>query len=108
MGYLEQVLLQHIDHKLDRMVDMLNQILKKEKDIMSAVDDALTQAEAAAKATTDQEDVIIGILTTVTKLINDLKAGADPATVARITALASALDAKKDALAAAGAATPTS
>ncbi len=101
--------LRDIGDSQDRIIGLLHQVLNMETEVMSQLDDALTAAEAAAKTTVDQEDVIIGILTVVTKLINDLKAGTtDPATVARIQALADALNAKTPALAAAGAATPTS
>ncbi len=96
------VVLTRIEHKLDRVLGILNMVLQKEEMIMAQVDDVLTQAEAAAKANSDAEDAAIGLLQALAKAIADLKAaGTDPATVARIQALSDALTAKATALAAA-------
>lgn len=69
---------------------------------MTAIDDALTQAEAAAKSNSDAEDAVQTLLTTLSKQIADLKtAGTDPATVARITALSDSINARAAGLSAA-------
>lgn len=82
--------------------EMLGLIIDKENFLMSQLDDALTAAEASAKANTDAEDAVIALLGTLSTQIADLKAGTtDAATIARITALSDGLKAKADALAAA-------
>lgn len=68
---------------------------------MTAVTDALDAAEAAAKADTDAENAVESLLTTLSKQISDLKTGSDPATAARIQALADATSARAAQLAAA-------
>lgn len=69
---------------------------------MTAIDDVLTKAEAAAKADSDAENAAETLLTTLSAQIAALKQdGSDPATVARIQALADGLTAKAAALAAA-------
>lgn len=82
--------------------EMLSIIIKKEEFIMSAIDDALTQAEAAAKSNSDADDAAETLLVSISQMITDLKAaGTDPATVARITALSDALSARASKLSAA-------
>lgn len=71
---------------------MLGLIIYKENEIMSALDDQLTQAEAAAKANADADDAAEKLLLQLAQMITDLKTnGTDPATLARITALSTAL-----------------
>lgn len=80
----------------------LDLILEKEDYIMSAIDDALTQAEAAAKSNSDADDAAEALLVSISKMIADLKAaGTDPATLARITALSTALSSRAAQLSAA-------
>lgn len=72
--------------------EMLSLIIINEEMIMSAIDDQLTQAEAAAKANSDADDAAEALLVTISKMVADLKAaGTDPATLARITALSTSL-----------------
>lgn len=74
---------------------LLGLILNNQETMMSALDDALTQAEAAAKANSDADDSAEKLLVTISQMIADLKAaGTDPATLARITALSTALNAR--------------
>jgi hypothetical protein len=81
---------------------MLGLILEGEEIIMSQETDALDQAETAAKNNADAEDSVIGILNTVVSQLNAIKtAGGDPAVVARVSALATALQARTSVLAAA-------
>lgn len=81
---------------------LMRRTKRMEHEIMSAISDVLDQAEANAKAESDAEDAAIALLVTLSKAIADLKAaGTDPATVARIQALADGLKAKADALGAA-------
>lgn len=88
--------------RLDVLNRKLDLIIQKENVIMTAIDDALTQAEAAAKSNSDAEDAVQALLTTLSKQISDLKAaGTDPATVTRITALSDSLTARAAALSAA-------
>ena len=69
---------------------------------MSAIDDALTAAEAAAKANSDADDAAEKLLLAIAAEIANLKAaGTDPATVARITALSTALTSRASQLSAA-------
>jgi hypothetical protein len=109
----------HIHHKIDpwqtapawalELREMLSLLLVRTEiitgnteTIMSALDDALTQAETAAKANSDAEDAVETLLTTLSTQIANLKTtGTDPATIARIQALATALTAKASTLAAA-------
>lgn len=84
------------DHEVLRRLDALlrNQglIIHNEEIIMSALDDQLTQAEAAAKANADADDAAEKLLLQLAQMITDLKQnGTDPATLARITALSTAL-----------------
>lgn len=75
--------------ELSRKLDL---IIMKENQIMTAMDDALTQAEAAAKQNSDADDAAEQLLVSIAKMVADLKAaGTDPATLARITALSTAL-----------------
>jgi hypothetical protein len=91
-----------IERKVDRALFLLDLVLKQETKIMADIHEVLTNAEAAAKANSDAEDAAMALLTTLAKAIADLKAtGTDPATVARIQALADGLNAKAAALAAA-------
>lgn len=94
--------LDRIERKLDVLLGGEAVILKNQETIMSAITDALDRAEAAAKDNADAEDAVIALLGALSSQIADLKANvADPAAVARIQALADAVNAKKDALAAA-------
>jgi hypothetical protein len=84
-----------VSARLDEISQKLSLIIEKENLIMAAIDDALTQAEAAAKANSDADDSAEKLLVTISKMIADLKAsGTDPATLARITALATALNSR--------------
>src|SRR5512141_2252774 len=75
------------------IMQQLGLIIEKENNIMSALTDALDQAEAAAKANSDADDAAEALLTTIAAMVNDLKnSQTDPATVDRITALAGALN----------------
>jgi hypothetical protein len=78
--------------RLDGIQNMLGLVLEKEDMIMSAQTDALDQAEAAAAANSAADDSAEQLLITLSAMIADLKANTtDPATVQRITALATAL-----------------
>lgn len=91
-----------IRHHLQRIEQKLDAIFNLEETIMSAIDDALTQAEAAAKANSDADDAAEQLLITISKMVADLKAaGTDPATLARITSLSTALSARASKLSAA-------
>lgn len=80
----------------------LNLIIHQEYIIMSQLTDALDQAEAAAAANSAADDSAEALLINLAKMIADLKAsGTDPATVARITALSTALSDRAGRLAAA-------
>ncbi len=69
---------------------------------MAAIDDVMAQAEAAARANSEADDAAEALLIAISKMIADLKAaGTDPATIARIQALADALNARAAQLAAA-------
>lgn len=84
-----------IDHKLDL-------ISSKEDAIMSLETDALDQAEAAAAANSAADDAAEALLVKIAALIADLKNNqTDPATVARINALSTALNARAAQLSAA-------
>jgi type IV secretory pathway TrbF-like protein len=79
-------------NRLDSIEDKLDQILEGEQIIMSMETDALDQAEAAAAANAAADDSAEQLLVTLSKMVADLKANTtDPATVARITALATAI-----------------
>jgi DNA-binding GntR family transcriptional regulator len=98
-GAADRATLKRIENKLDAQAAKL---AKMETEIMSALDDAFTQAEAAAKANSDAEDSVETLLTTLSAQIAALKtSGTDPATVTRINALTTALNAKAAGLAAA-------
>ncbi len=88
---------------------MLVLVLQKENMIMSAESDALDQAEAAAKANSAADDSAEALLVTISQMIRDLQQNqTDPATAARINALATALNGRSSQLAAAVVAnTPT-
>lgn len=96
-----------IRHQLNRIewkIDALHQI---EEDIMSAIEDELTKAEAAAKANSDADDAAEALLVKISQMIADLKAaGTDPATLTRIDALATALNDRAAKLSAAVVANP--
>jgi len=78
--------------RLDDIEDKLDQIIEGEQIIMSMETDALDQAEAAAAANAAADDSAEQLLITLSKMVADLKASTtDPATVARITALANAI-----------------
>jgi type IV secretory pathway TrbF-like protein len=71
---------------------MLSLITRNEEIIMSLETDALDQAEAAAKANSDADDAAEKLLITLSGMVADLKnSTTDPAVVARITALATAI-----------------
>lgn len=90
---------------LDRLDDLSRKadlIIKNQETIMSALDDELTKAEAAAKANSDADDAVEALLITLSTQIANLKTtGTDPATITRIQALSTALAAKASTLAAA-------
>lgn len=99
--------LEHIDRKLDRMIDMIGQVRTKEDKIMSAITDAVDKMEAAAAANSNADDAAEAMLITLSQQIADLKLGtSDPATIARIEALADAVNARASHLAAAITAVP--
>lgn len=90
---------------LDEMSKKLDLILNKEDKIMSAMTDALDQAEINAKANSDADDSAEKLLIALSAQIADLKTNStDPATVTRITALSDALKARSAQLGAAVAA----
>lgn len=94
--------LDRIERKLNVVLGGESAILKNQEIIMSAVTDALDRAEAAAKDNADAEDAVIALLGTLSSQIADLKANVtDPGVATRIQALADAVTAKKDSLAAA-------
>ena len=81
--------------RLDDIEDKMDLILEKETTIMSLETDALDQAEAAAKANSAADDSAEQLLVTISKMVADLKANAsDPTTIARITALATAISSR--------------
>lgn len=81
--------------RLDVISQKLGLVIYNEELIMSAQDDALTAAEAAARQNSDAEDAAEKLLLKLVQMINDLKANnADPAIVARITALSTALQSR--------------
>lgn len=80
----------------------LDLIVHKEDQIMSLETDALDQAEAAAAANSAADDAAEALLVKIAALIADLKNNqTDPATVARITALSTALNDRASRLSAA-------
>lgn len=91
-----------VETLLREVLSKLGLILGNQETIMATVAENLAAAEAAAKANSDAEDSIIAILKAVEVEIAALKAaGTDPATAARIEALATALAARTPVLAAA-------
>ena len=75
------------------LFDKLDLVIAKENAIMSTLTDALDAAEAAAKANSDADDAAENLLKTIAAMVADLKNNqTDPATVERISALASALN----------------
>jgi ATP/maltotriose-dependent transcriptional regulator MalT len=102
-----------LNAQIDRIENKLDVIIKDltrmEKAAMAQYDAELTALEAQAKANEDIEDSATATLAAVSQLVAALKTGqTDPATAARITALAEALKGHSDPLGAAVAATPTS
>lgn len=94
--------LNRIEDKLDRVLNLLHKVLYKEDKIMGQLEDALTQAEAQAKANSDAEDAVEALLTALSAQIAALKTNTtDPATIARVQALSDALQARAAQLAAA-------
>lgn len=74
------------------LTERLDLVLQKEDKIMSAQTDALDQAEAAAKANSDADDAAEALLLKLVDLYNQAVASStDPAVVARIAALGTAL-----------------
>ena len=91
-----------VTDRLDVILKKLNLILHKEDHIMSVVTDALDQAEAAATANASADDSAEKLLVALSQQIADLKTNTtDPATVARISALATAINSRAAQLAAA-------
>lgn len=87
------------DYEVHRLLHVilnkLGLVLDKEDIIMGQLEDQLTQAEAAAKANSDADDSAEQLLIKLSAMIADLKTQTtDPATVARITALSTALNAR--------------
>ena len=87
------------DYEVLRRLEVLSQkidlVLLKENIIMSMETDALDQAEAAAAANSAADDSAEQLLITLSKMVADLKANTtDPATVQRITALATAISSR--------------
>ena len=81
--------------RFDAVHRKLDLILRKEDIIMSMETDALDQAEAAAAANSAADDSAEQLLITLSKMVADLKANTtDPATVQRITALATAISSR--------------
>ena len=81
-----------VTDRLDDIANKLDLVLHKEDTIMSLETDALDQAEAAAAANAAADDSAEQLLITLSKMVADLKASTtDPATVARIAALATAI-----------------
>ena len=96
---------QSVDYKLDEILRVLHRI---EREVLVAYEAELTAAEAAAKANSDIDDSVEGVLAAVTALIAGLKnSQTDPATAKRITDLAAAVTARSAQLAAAAANVPT-
>jgi hexokinase len=78
--------------RLEALANKMDRILTKELTTMSALTDALDKAEAAATANSAADDAAEGLLTTLAGLIADLKANVtDPAQIARIDALSTAI-----------------
>ena len=97
--------LDRIEKKLDNVTTNLSRM---ERAAMAQYDAELTALEAQAQANADIEDSAAQTLAAVSELVAQLKQqSTDPATAARITALASALKSHGDGLGAAVAATPT-
>lgn len=91
-----------VETLLREVLAKLGLIIGNQETIMATVAENLAAAEAAAKANSDAEDSMIGILNAVRSEVAALKAaGTDPATAARIEALATALAARTPVLAAA-------
>jgi hypothetical protein len=81
--------------RLEVLSGKIDLVLLKENIIMSMETDALDQAEAAATANAAADDSAEQLLITLSKMVADLKANTtDPATVARITALATAISSR--------------
>lgn len=88
--------------RLDVISQKLGLVIYNEEIIMGQLEDQLTQAEAAAKANSDADDAAEKLLLQLAQMITDLKANnTDPATLARITALSTALTARAGQLSAA-------
>jgi hypothetical protein len=95
-----------IHKKLDAIIgnqDRILAILKRmEGEILMAYEAELTAAETAAKNNSNAEDSASALITTLAALVAQLNTGqTDPATSARITALATSIQARADAMAAA-------
>jgi hexokinase len=98
--------LDRIEHKLDRVLWKLNQVQqvleRTEREVLVAYEAELAAAEAAAKANSDAEDSAEGLFKQLADIIALLKQGtSDPATAARIQALADSINARAAQLAAA-------
>lgn len=79
---------------------MLGLVIMKENRIMSAQTDALDQAEAAAAANSAADDSAEALLVTLSGMVAGLVDNqTDPATTARIQALAAAIDTRSKQLA---------
>lgn len=90
-------------HRLECIEKTQDLILKKLGQIMTALTDAMDQAEAAATANTSADDAAEALLVSIAKMLKDSLAagGADPALTARLTALSNTLNARAAQLAAA-------
>jgi hypothetical protein len=87
----------HIDRKLDRMVDMLSQILKVDK--MAAVD--IAAITAGVTRNTSVLDSTVLLINNLTALIKAIPPSTDPVTQAALDQLTATLTANDDAAAAA-------
>ena len=90
-----------IEHKLDRVLDLLSMVLKEERKVMAALDDLTAQVAAS---TTVEESALVLINGIAAKLAAAIAAG-NPAA---LTALQTQLKTSADALAAAVATNTTS
>jgi hypothetical protein len=94
--------LSRIEGKLDSLITNSRNLFKGELIIMSQLTDALDFAEAAATEDASADESAKGLLIALSEMVAKLKDGStDPATVARITALASGIKERAGSLAAA-------
>ena len=90
-------------HRLECIEKTQGLILEKLGRIMTALTDAMDQAEAAATANTSADDAAEALLVSIAQMLKDSLAagGADPALTARLTALSNTINARATQLAAA-------